>query len=590
MKNEVKQCQNCQKDFTIEPEDFSFYEKIKVPPPTFCPECRTIRRLCWRNEISLFRRKCDAPDHKEILISFIHPDEKLVVCDSKYWWGDKWNAISHGRAYDFSKPFFQQWKELRDGIPLQALSNSNAKNSDYCNVAEDSKDSYMSSGSWKIDKTYYSNRISETRECSDLYVAHRCELCYDSLFCTDCYHTLYSLNCKSCVDSYFLYDCHGCINCFGCTNLRNKSYCMWNEQLSKEEYSSQLKEINFKSYEVIEKLKERFNELYLKSVHRYMNHSKVVNSTGDNLDGVKNCKFCFDATGTRIEDSKYIHWVAHYAKDVYDSGPGIGEGEMLYEAFDTGIGNFRNLFTSVVYNSHDIEYAFNCYGCSDLFGCIGLRTKKYCILNKQYTKESFEELRTKIIKHMMDMPYVDKKGIVYKYGEFFPVEISPFTYNETVAQDYFPITREEAIKMGYRWRDKKVSEYVTTMQALGLPDDLENVTDSITEEIIGCLHKGKCQEHCSGAYKITKNELNLYRQIGVPLPRLCFICRHEARLKKRNPMKLWHRSCMCGSTGSPQMTTDHEHNGKCQNEFETTYAPDRPEIIYCESCYNKEVY
>jgi len=583
MKNEVKQCQNCQKDFTIESEDFSFYEKIKVPPPTFCPECRTVRRLCWRNEISLFRRKCDAPGHKEILISFIHPDEKLVVCDSEYWWGDEWNPLSYGESYNFSKPFFLQWKELRDSIPLQCLSNIKATNSDYCNVAEGSKDSYLCSGSWRIDRTFYSNRIGYTKDCSDLYVAHRCELCYDSLFCTDCFRTLYSFNCKSCVGSYFLYDCHGCIDCFGCTNLRNKSYCMWNEQLGKEEYSSRLKQINLKSYKVVQKLKERFDELCLKSIHRYMNHSKIVNSTGDNLDGVKNCKICFDATGTRIEDCKYSHWIALYAKDAYDSGPGIGEGELIYEAFDTGIGNFRNLFTSVVYSSHNIEYAFNCHGCSDLFGCIGVRSKKYCILNKQYTKESFDELRTKIIKHMNDMPYVDKKGIVYKYGEFFPVELSTFAYNETVALDYFPITKEEALEKGYRWRDKKVSEYVMTMQALDLPDDLRDVPDSITEEIIGCLHKGKCQERCLGAYKITQNELNLYRQIGVPLPRLCFICRHEARLRKRNPMKLWHRTCMCDKL-------NHEHNEKCQNEFETAYAPDRLETVYCEKCYNKEVY
>jgi len=44
-KNETKNCQNCKKDFTIEQDDFSFYEKIKVPPPTFCPECRYKRRI-----------------------------------------------------------------------------------------------------------------------------------------------------------------------------------------------------------------------------------------------------------------------------------------------------------------------------------------------------------------------------------------------------------------------------------------------------------------------------------------------------------------------------------------------------------------
>lgn len=299
MKKKTKICQNCRKDFTIEEEDFLFYEKIKVPPPTFCPECRTVRRLCWRNEMSLYKRKCDAPGHDENIITIYHPEEKLVVYDNKYWWGDKWNAVD-GREYDFTKSFFEQWKQLRDNIPLQALSNSNAKNSDYCNVAEDSKDSYMSSGSWKIEKTFYSNRISEAKDCSDLYVVHRSELCYDDLFCVDCYRVLYSFNCKSCVDSYFLYDCHGCTNCFGCTNLRNKLYCMWNEQFSRDEYIDRLERYNLKSYKTILELKNKFKEFYYKSIHRFINQSKVVNSTGDNLDGVKNCKMCFDATGTRI--------------------------------------------------------------------------------------------------------------------------------------------------------------------------------------------------------------------------------------------------------------------------------------------------
>ena len=38
------------------------------------------------------------------------------------------------------------------------------------------------------------------------------------------------------------------------------------------------------------------------------------------------------------------------------------------------------------------------------------------------------------------------------------------------------------------------------------------------------------------------------------------------------------------------MRLNHEHDGKCNNEFETAFAPDRSEIIYCENCYNKEVY
>jgi hypothetical protein len=52
-------------------------------------------------------------------------------------------------------------------------------------------------------------------------------------------------------------------------------------------------------------------------------------------------------------------------------------------------------------------------------------------LNKQYTKEEYEKLLPKIIAHMK------KTG---EWGEFFPISISPFNYEETPAMDYYPLT------------------------------------------------------------------------------------------------------------------------------------------------------
>ena len=99
-------CQNCQKDFTVEPEDFVFYEKIKVPAPTWCPECRMIRRFTWRNERALFTRNCAGTD-KEIICMF-HPESPLVVYDRDFWWSDAWDPGEYGQEYDFSCPFFEQ--------------------------------------------------------------------------------------------------------------------------------------------------------------------------------------------------------------------------------------------------------------------------------------------------------------------------------------------------------------------------------------------------------------------------------------------------------------------------------------------------
>ena len=177
----------------------------------------------------------------------------------------------------------------------------------------------------------------------------------------------------------------------------------------------------------------------------------------------------------------------------------------------------------------------------------------------------------------------DKVGRIYKYGEFFPCDMTFFAYNETIAQEYFPKTKEEALKEGYRWLDQDKKNYVPTIMGDDLPENIKEATDDIFNEIIGCAHKGECNQQCTVAFKVIPDELQFYRANGIPLPLLCPNCRHYERLKERNPIKLWHRSCMCDNK-------EHSHVEKCQNEFETSYSPDKPEIVFCKECYQKEVY
>ena len=136
MKNEIRNCQNCKKDFVIKSDDFLFYEKIKVPPPTFCPECRMIRRMIWRNMRALYKRECGLC--KKSLIS-MYSDNVPVYCN-ECWYGDKWDSFSYGKEYDFSKPFFIQLKELFQIVPrLYRFAYRNLINSDFINFARDDK-------------------------------------------------------------------------------------------------------------------------------------------------------------------------------------------------------------------------------------------------------------------------------------------------------------------------------------------------------------------------------------------------------------------------------------------------------------------
>lgn len=574
---ENRTCQNCTSVFSIEPEDFAFYDKIQVPPPTFCPECSHQRRFAWRNTHALYHR----PDSVtgQDLISIYHPDVQMNVVDQKYWWSDAWDPFDYGKDYDFSKTFFEQWRDLRNTIPFQSLSNSKAVNSDYCNVAEESYDSYLCSASWKIERTMYADSIVEVKDCMDAYVLSKSEFCYEDIYCSESYKLFYSEKTTSTTDSYFLYDSKGCVNCFMSSNLRNKSYVFENVQYSKKEYFEKVKQYDLGSFETIQKLKKQFEALKQKSIHRFARINNAHNCTGDNLDNVVNSKSVFDVSNN-VKDSRYLYWCVKNIFECFYCNA-IGLLENSFEVNDAGVGGTLCRFCSVVYTSTEVDYSFNCYNSHDLFGCIGLRNKSYCILNKQYTKEEYFELLPRIKAHMMSMPYIDKKGRVYKYGEFFPAELSPFAYNETVANDFFPLTKEQIVENGYTYREKDAKKYTPTLASADIPDSIDAVTDGILSEIITCdTFPGSAR--CSGAFKITSSELLFYKRLNIPLPRRCYQCRHKARFVKRSPLKLWHRACMC-------TVSSHGHQEACTNEFETSYAPDRPEIIYCDDCYKKEV-
>ncbi|KKT19053.1 MAG: hypothetical protein UW02_C0016G0027 [Candidatus Nomurabacteria bacterium GW2011_GWB1_43_7] len=570
MQNETKKCQNCKKDFTIETEDFNFYEKIKVPPPTFCPECRNQRRMSWRGERPLYKRPCSLCE--KIIISMYSPNKLLVVYCHDCWWGDTWDPLSAGAEYDFSKPFLQQYSELLKRTPLLALSNLNSVNSEYANFTDNNKGCYLVFASGWNENVLYSRAANWVKDSLDLYCTGKSELMYDCTNCHESYGLRYSQNCKNCTDSFFLLNCRNCSQCFGCINLISKSNCIFNKQYTREEYQKKILEMNCGSWQAREKIRSELAQKFFPShIYKYANIIGSTDCTGDNIDTSKNCKNCFDIF-KNSKNAKYLFTVAEL-EDVYDS-LGQYKNNFSYENVDNDVGNSNN-FTVTVYASNNIQYSWNCHGSSNLLGCYGLRQKHYCILNRQYTKEQYEKLVPRIIQHMNDMPYIDKKGRTYRYGEFFPPELSPFCYNETIAQEYFPLTKEEALKQGYKWKDKEERNYQIDIKNEDIPDNIKDVKDEIINKVIECEHQGICNEQCTEAFKIIESELQFYRRMNLPLPHLCPNCRHYQRLKQRNPLKLWHRSCM---------------KPGCDNEFETSYAPDRPEIVYCEKCYQQEVY
>lgn len=527
-------CTNCQKNFTITDNDKDFYKSINVPHPTHCPDCRQQRRLAWRNERSLHIRDCDATGER--ILSVFSPNQPFPVYENEYWFSDKWNPLDYGQDFDFDKPFFKQFHELHQKVPQMTFCATANQNCDYVNQCGWSKDCYLIFEADGNEKCLYGNNIYDSISCIDTLHVTRCELCYECTDCQNCYNLKFSQNCKTCTDSLFLKNCIGCSNCIGCVNLRNKQYHIFNQPHTKEEYEAKHLDL--------QQLKQQFTDLILQFPHKCLYGTQNEDSSGDYLFNTQRCHNCFDLHNA--QDCKFVYNCRNMKK-VYDvMAYGAKKGaEFCYECHTIGDGTRNVFFSDQIWGSpYNLYYCQLCINNShDLFGCIGLRHMSYCILNKQYTREEYKKLVPQIIEHMTK---------TNEYGEFFPAKLSPFPYSESVAQEYYPINEQESQK-----------EY--QKQTYSIPENINEVPDTICQEILACEITGK-------NFKILPQELDFYRKNRIPIPKKHPDQRHKDRLNLRNPRKLWQNNCK-----------------KCGTEIQTSYSPNRQEIVYCEKCYLETV-
>ncbi|MCX6757953.1 MAG: hypothetical protein NTZ44_03690 [Candidatus Nomurabacteria bacterium] len=566
--SESKICQNCKTSFIIEQEDFNFYEKMKVPAPTWCPECRMARRFLFMNTWNLYRRNCEKCG--ESTLSMFSEDKPHKVFCLPCWWSDDWDGTEYAINYDPSRSFLEQMKELELRTPWMAntMMYTMNVNSPYCNATGPVKNCYMLFWADYCENSFYSSYLNTLKDSIDCYRVAHSELCYEGTGLNKCYRTFFSEECDSCTDTWFSRACSGLVNCFGCINLRNKNYCIFNEQYSQEDYFKKVKEFDLISHTSLEKIKKDVLVFWSKYPRRFYNGNALnKNVSGDYIYESKNAQNCFMVSGA--EDCKFTQFVSiPKAKDCYDN-TGWGDGsERIYESTVVGLGASNVKFSNECWpNAMNTEYSIYAIGgCKDIFGCVNLKKKQYCILNKQYSKEEYEKLKEKIIKDMNINTFIDSKNRVYKYGDSLPIELSPFSYNESNAGKFLPITKEKALEQGFTWSEGKVNEYKITAKASDLPDTISYTTDEILNDVFECAS-------CQRAYKFTLGELNLMRRLSLPLPHKCFHCRQEFRFSRSNQARLYDRNYM-----------------KCGVDLKTSYNPDNTEIVYCEKCYQQEVY
>jgi hypothetical protein len=562
-------CEKCKKNFEL-PEAFvGLFEKLHpviggtkhvIPYPTCCPNCRYQRRLSHRNEWNLYRRKCSGTGRQ--IISIYSEDKPFTVFAQDYWWSDKWDARSYARDFDFKRPFFEQFAELQRDVPRVAVTNTNSENSEFTNQCCDNKDCYLCACTSFCEKVFYGYWNQSCRECLDCYAIDRCELCCECLNSSNLYHCAYVIDSESCSNSWFSSDCRSCSYVFGSHGLRNKSFYWFNESVTENEWHARFNAIRF-VHDTINALQIKSSEIS-KNLPKKFYHGKMNESfSGDYVFNSKNtfssfnCKDCWDVwysqDAWRMKDSSDI-------TEVLDT-------ERCYE-----IEGAIAAFSGWIMKSWPIDNSFYCELCfqsSNLFGCVGLRNAKYCVFNKQYSEAEYYELVSRLIAHMRETG---------EWGEYFPAENSPFGYNETVANSYFPLTKAEVRQKGWRWHDelKAVSATGVTAAALGT---IGEVTDDILKQVILCEESGQ-------PFKIIAQELAFYRKMGLPIPCRSPATRRLARLALRNRRELRKGRCM----NLAARHSDRDESGRCLVEFDTSFPQDCTGKVYCEECYLNEAY
>lgn len=586
----ARTCEQCAQEFAFAPEETAFFGKIAVPPPTWCPKCRLQRRLSFRNERTLYKRGCGLCGNQ--IISVYHEQSSYQVYCQSCWWSDGWDPLEYGRKYDFSKPFFEQYRELQLKVPRLALVNTNSINSEYTNYAGNNKNCYLifSNATGNNENCAYGTSVSDSRDSFDLINIYSCELVYDGADCQRCYNVTSANYCFDCRDCTLVEDCKDCQDCIGCKGLRGKRYCILNKQYSKEEYEQKAEQLGLETREGYANLRVQFEQLRQRIPNKFAHIVKAENCTGDYVANSKNCAGCFDTNDS--ENSRFLKYSVKRDKECQDVCY-VTESELGYETLSL-VSSYNCRFCNTVWwGVRNLEYCELSFNSENLFGCVSLKKNQYCILNKQYSKEEYEEMVPRIKQQMAEVSYMDPQGRAFRYGQFFPLELSPFAYNETIAQEYFPLTKMQAESAGYRWREEQGRNHQVTLQSADIPSTISEVDESITAQVIACEHKGQCHQQCTFAFRVTSQEFQFYLRKNLPLPSLCPNCRHYERLAKRNSLTLWERQCQCAGIiggGVYENTVQHIHGSEqCLNTFQTTYAPEMSSIVYCKGCYQTEI-
>jgi hypothetical protein len=549
---------HCEGEFEIVPEDITFLKMLRVPPSDFCPTCRRIRRMSHMSQFRFFKRPCDAPQHKEEIISIFSVECSFPVYDYKYFISDEFDPFSYGIKYEKNASPLSRLLEMRKTFPMPSFLNRDpgSINSDYSNGGRGTKNVYYAFGCFGSENVWYSHMAGQSKDIMNSAYIHKSDHVYDGVHSDNIYKSIFTYFSKNCADCMFVFDCRNCQDCFGCVNLRNKRYQIFNKQFSKEDYESFIKSISPLSRQKIKEYEQKLWDL-VKTLP--LNASRNIasnNASGILLENTKDAHDVVDCQNS--ENIRHVDGALSH-KDSMDMLFSGGHSSFLYGTTNIGSQSSNVRFSVSCKFCNNSEFIFNSKNLDNCFMCFGLQNKSYCILNVQYEPEEYFKIIDEIKSEMI------KRG---EYTDPIGLEFSAQAYNFCIGQNFFPLTSEEIIKLGgYTALEPETN--VGNIKVLSV-DEIPQTIDEVTDDIINCAIK--C-EKSGKPFRITASELAFLRKIKIPLPTTHPTVRMESKVALAPVGHKYSAQCH-----------------KCNKDIYSLFNPQENYLLYCEDCYKQEVY
>lgn len=570
---ETKKCRLSGRDFFVTDKDLEFYDKVSpifwgvkypIPSPALCPDERMRLLQSFVNQRHLYRRKSWLSQIE--LVSNFSESAKCPVYSVSEWYSDLWDPKTIVSDISFDKKMFEQCGRFFSSIPHWSLSQgNNNENCDFSNHGQANKSCYLLvTGSYNTQVHYWVFVYNSTN-CIDCDYSKENEYCFESVDLQSCYKLFWSSNCSNCRDSILLAGCQNCQNCFWCWNLKWKKFHILNKEVPEEKYHQEVARFLWLSFSEQRKVTQHIRQIsqasYYMNIHGYSNEDV----SWDYIYNSSHVWNSFEIKGSEnIKDSVSLD----ASKSTYDCLMSRNSEWNYYCSLVSARSSFV-VFSNAIMGSSRVFCSDSCVNVTDCFACCWLHSHEHhCIFNKPYSVAEYEQLCWKIIDHMISTG---------EWWEFFPHELSPFGYNETVAQEYFPLTESEVKSRGWNWYNGPEKTYEASNALIPLPisdyDEravwFEKAQKNIDTLLAGVL---KC-EVTGRLFKIIRQELVFYIENHLPIPTKHPDQRHKERMALRNPRELHERHC-----------------AECGVDIITTYAPERTESVVCEECYRKIVY